>query len=229
MVLLHALFLYLLAVEPVLGYRKYETFKQVVQTDSSARMKYYRFVLLMLWGLTAYLMLAAWLTGELPGLLELQLKLELDRTGAVLLGALLIGTVVPVVLALVSKAFRHTMSRQLAGVEPFLPKTQPERLYWVWISLSAGICEELLYRVFLFHYLASLGLEPFGWSVIIISAVIFGLGHTYQGVQGVATTALVGAVLGSLYALTGSIWPAMIIHFLMDVRILAFLPRHSSE
>ena len=97
--------------------------------------------------------------------------------------------------------------------------------FWMVISATAGVCEELLFRSFMFYYFPLIipGISMV-W-VIVISSLIFGLGHSYQGVKGVLSTALMGGLFGCFYYFTGSIVLCMVLHFLIDARILAMLPK----
>jgi uncharacterized protein len=106
-----------------------------------------------------------------------------------------------------------------------LPETTREKWYWAFISISAGFCEELLYRSFIFLYLAQLWEGISIWLIVIISSVVFGFGHTYQGIKGIIGTTVIGVMFAILYYFTKSIYPGIIIHFLLDVRILTFLKK----
>ena len=76
------------------------------------------------------------------------------------------------------------------------------------------MCEELLYRGYLIWYFGHwLPVVP----AVIVSSVIFGVGHSYQGVKGILTTTLVGAVMAAIYITTGSLWPAMAVHAIIDM------------
>ncbi len=82
------------------------------------------------------------------------------------------------------------------------------------LSLTAGIVEETLWRGFLFWYLGHV--MPL-WIAAIISAVGFGLAHSYQGLANVPRVAMIGAVFASLYLLTGSLWLPIILHAAVDL------------
>ena len=108
-----------------------------------------------------------------------------------------------------------------------VPTTGRERLLWVAVAVSAGICEEIVFRGWLlstlhgsFH-LGSLHLE--GTALVVVAAVLFGLAHSYQGITGVVLTALAGLFFCGLYVATGSLlWP-ILLHIVVDVRF-AVLP-----
>ena len=82
------------------------------------------------------------------------------------------------------------------------------------LSLTAGIVEETLWRGFLFWYLSHV--MPL-WTAAIISAVGFGLAHSYQGLANVPRVAMIGAVFSGLYLLTGSLWLPIILHASIDL------------
>jgi len=94
------------------------------------------------------------------------------------------------------------------------PRTKGELAWFLGLALTAGICEELLYRGYFFAVAA-----PFitVYGAAAASAIVFGLGHMYQGWRGVALTAAVGLFLGAFYFLTGSIVFPMILHVLIDI------------
>jgi len=64
---------------------------------------------------------------------------------------------------------------------------------------------------------------PKSWSTpmrnvfaIVISSVVFGLGHLYQGPSGIILTGILGALLGIVVLRHGSIWPAVFMHGFID-------------
>ncbi len=102
----------------------------------------------------------------------------------------------------------------LGDLVHLLPRSQREYRYFLGLSLTAGIVEEVIYRGFAIWYLAHF--IPL-WGAVVVSSMIFGLGHSYQGVAGMARTGLVGFGSGVLYVFTGSIWLSIIGHALMDI------------
>ena len=98
-------------------------------------------------------------------------------------------------------------------LEYFLPRNDRELRLIFGLSMTAGIVEETIYRGFALWYLAQL--MPM-WAAVVASAVVFGLGHSYQGTGGVARVTVIGLVFGAFYALTGSLWLPILAHFLLD-------------
>ncbi len=98
-----------------------------------------------------------------------------------------------------------------------LPANAKEKLLWVFVSLTAGICEEVLFRGFLIYFLSVL-LPGFPLiSLIILQALPFGLIHSYQGISGVIKTTFMGLFFGAYVILFNSILPGIIIHALIDL------------
>lgn len=104
--------------------------------------------------------------------------------------------------------------RKIAHGEPLLPHKEDERALFAALSITAGACEEILFRGFVVWYFAA-------WTgpilALAISSVIFGFGHIYQGVAQVPKTGALGAVLGAIVLVTGSLWPAIILHAAIDM------------
>jgi membrane protease YdiL (CAAX protease family) len=90
-----------------------------------------------------------------------------------------------------------------------------ERAGFVAVALTAGVCEEILYRGFLIYALGRVLPSP--WVALVPAALIFGIAHAYQGPRGVAGTGLLGVFLGLLYLLSGSLWPGIGLHASVDL------------
>jgi uncharacterized protein len=58
----------------------------------------------------------------------------------------------------------------------------------------------------------------------MLACAVFGIGHMYQGVKGIVGTALLGLVFSAILVVTGNLLLPMILHFLIDLRILLMLP-----
>jgi membrane protease YdiL (CAAX protease family) len=103
----------------------------------------------------------------------------------------------------------------LPDFSTLLPVTTHERLVWVAVAASAGICEEIVFRGWLLATLHSpVGLA--GTTLVLVAAVIFGLAHAYQRVAGMVLTAFAGALFCVLYVKTGSLLVPILLHILID-------------
>ena len=102
---------------------------------------------------------------------------------------------------------------RMRRLELMLPHSRAELALFFKLSITAGICEELLYRGYLIWYLSHwLSIYP----AAALASLLFGIGHVYQGWRGVLTTGLVGAFLAAVYLVTGSLFAGMVMHALMD-------------
>jgi CAAX protease family protein len=96
-----------------------------------------------------------------------------------------------------------------------LPDGRMEIALWVLLSITAGICEEAVYRGYLQkQFIALTGSVPVG---IILSALAFGLAHSYQGFTRASMISVLGAMGGVLAYWCRSVRPGMIAHALQDV------------
>jgi uncharacterized protein len=96
-----------------------------------------------------------------------------------------------------------------------LPQGRTEIALWVLLSITAGICEEAVYRGYLQkQFIALTRSVPAG---IILSALAFGLAHSYQGFARATMIGAMGAMAGVLAYWCKSVRPGMIAHALQDV------------
>ena len=167
------------------------------------------------WGLTA-LALAVWV---IPGRPLASLGLRLPEGWRAGLGLGLIAALV-VLMILQVRALR-TQAATRAKVRPqvesfawFLPRTPVELSRFTSLSVTAGICEELLCRGWFFAVLAP-WLPPI--VTLFATSIFFGLGHWYQGPAGVVKTGVTGLIMGVVYLVTGSLLVPMILHAVVDI------------
>jgi membrane protease YdiL (CAAX protease family) len=117
---------------------------------------------------------------------------------------------------------------EINGVLPQLalklfPQDALERLIFFALVGTVSVCEELIYRGFVQRVFQdwSGGRVLFG---IVGSAVFFALAHLYQGRRGLASTFAVGLLFSVVRAVTGSLLPTVIAHFVADFSIGMFAP-----
>ena len=129
------------------------------------------------------------------------------------------GAALATLLALVAvAAVAHLLARPPEREDPLvfwlIPESSAEKVAFVGLALTAGFCEEVLYRGFAYGR-ATVWLP--GWIAAGLATASFALTHLYQGWYGVLRAMVLGAVLLAAFAGTGSLWPAIGAHFALDL------------
>ena len=224
---------YLVVGEPFVGHVLHRRFEGRLRTDDGARRSFYGRLLVLEWGLAA-LVLVVWLSA--PGVDAAAVGLRWPRSwpGPVAVAAtvLVLGFVVVSTRALRSGGLARAaaeLRRPGEGrhAEPavhatlaLLPRTTAERRLFTLVGVTAGVCEEWLYRGFLLAVVAAIGGGLPTPALVAIGALAFGLAHAYQGVAGLVTTGVRGGVMAGLYLGTGSLLLPVVLHALSDLRFL---------
>jgi uncharacterized protein len=225
---------YLVVGEPVVGHVLHRRFEGRLRSDPGARRSFYRRLLVLEWGL-AVLALVVWLSA--PGVDAAQIGLRWPEqwpgplTGVVVLLVLLF-------VAVSTRALRGGALLEAAGPgrrrpgegrhsEPaahatlaLLPRTPGERRLFLVVGVTAGVCEEWLYRGFFLAVVAALAGGLPTAVLVVVAAVAFGLAHAYQGPAGIVATGLLGGVMAALYLQTGSLLLPVLLHVVIDLRFL---------
>lgn len=122
---------------------------------------------------------------------------------------------------------RSWLDRLLRPMAGLLPRSRPERWAFAAVAVTAGVTEEVLYRGFLMWWLVlAAPVGGYGGAMLLTSAA-FGLGHAYQGVVPAVIAGVAGLGLALLAFTTGSLLTPVVLHVLVDLRVLLLLPRRS--
>ena len=141
-----------------------------------------------------------------------------------------VGVLSGVVIAVVLSHILMKKQKKLPTVGDFdflIPQTKKERIWFFFLSATAGFCEELIFRGAMVYFLFHLPLDLPLWVVGLIASVAFGIVHLYQGFKGVIATGILGYFFFGLYMQTGSLWLPILLHFIIDVK-LVFMPNRVS-
>jgi membrane protease YdiL (CAAX protease family) len=94
------------------------------------------------------------------------------------------------------------------------------------VLFSAGFCEEVLFRGYLFERLGKLlGPGPAAaLATVLVSASVFALAHyTGQGLPGVEQAAVTGLVFGGIFLWRRQIWLLVVAHAAFDLTAIALI------
>ena len=100
-------------------------------------------------------------------------------------------------------------------MDSLLPQSLLEVLIWIGTSVTAGICEEMAFRVYLqrqFHALS-------GTIVMAVlgQGLVFGRFHAYQGWDNVIVICVLGVLFGILAAWRRNVRANIMVHVWADV------------
>jgi uncharacterized protein len=100
------------------------------------------------------------------------------------------------------------------SISYLLPQTSNEILMWIALSITAGVCEEAIYRGYLQRQIIALTRSVS--AGIFLSAAAFGAAHAYQGLQRASVIATSALLFGLLAQWRRTVRPGMIAHSLQD-------------
>jgi membrane protease YdiL (CAAX protease family) len=111
-------------------------------------------------------------------------------------------------------ALRARARSQLTELEFLVPQTPAERRLWPLAAVTAGVCEEVLYRGYLLGLIAHFaGIV----AAVVASSVLFGLYHAYYGPKGILKTGVLGLMFALIALWANSLIPVVVLHAATDL------------
>ncbi|MGO9340758.1 MAG: CPBP family intramembrane glutamic endopeptidase [Terracidiphilus sp.] len=224
----HFLAFLLIVASPLVSYF-YE--RPFLRNISSSRQKvgFYRYILFVQWPVAAA---ALWISGPdnlfFPPMNQGHgLPASARILFGILLAAFFILGLMPFFQSMRGEKFRAAYAaayrRSLDDVSKLLPDTYEERLWFAAISVTAGVCEEVLCRGFIFRYLDGVAFHLSPLLTLLCASAIFGVNHIYQGKLGMIKTGVAGLAFGGLFLLTGNLLLPMLLHTAIDLQTVFVL------
>ena len=210
------IFLVLAVVVPWRGRIRLKQLLAKPRVESRERVSLYLSTILFQWVAVGIAGWRAWAHGYTRPELGLS-------TGPNLLRTIIAGIVGTVLLASLHWMNFRRMGRLLDKLPPrvqamatrILPQSATERLPFSALAITAGCCEEFLYRGFAMAAFARAGFPI--WASVVVSSVLFGAAHLYQGRGGLIGTGILGLLFGAFRAYTGSLLPVAAWHAAVDI------------
>lgn len=194
---------------------------QQLRFDSRAKKIMYYSNGALLWALALVVLAVWWGSGRSFDLLGLGAWAgTLPTLGWVIIGVFTLLYVGDLVMELASHAQQKQSKEELRQNISFLPATGREYFHYLFLAISAGICEEIVFRGYFIRYfqwvlgwesLAAIGLS------LLLPAIAFGIPHLYQGWQAVVKIVAMALMFGTFFLLTGTLWPLIIVHAAIDI------------
>jgi membrane protease YdiL (CAAX protease family) len=210
-----ALFVIVLPVYSLLTYPALQ--RDISSGKPGVLVREYSEILAILWA-GAALVLGAWVyqgraVADLGFAIDFNWRFLGGLAITLILIAFLIGQIIKTAR---SQEYRDRVKEQIeaASVGALLPRTRLEYNLFVAVSITAGICEEIMFRGFLISYL---GHYAGVLGAILLSSLLFGMAHAYQGVSGAVRTMIAGLINALLYWFSGTLWLPMILHAAIDI------------
>jgi membrane protease YdiL (CAAX protease family) len=116
-------------------------------------------------------------------------------------------TVLGVLALLLRLLHLETPQKQISQLAP---ATLAEGAMWIALSITAGICEEFLFRGYLQQQFTRASGRV--WAGVLVSSVLFGCAHGYEGVAGMLMITAFGALFSLLALKRKSLRAGMIAH-----------------
>ena len=209
------IFLALGAILPWRGRVRMKKLLAMAHVTTMDRLVLYASTIAFQWLAVAIVGWRAW--AHKYGALQLGLAIPNGQTIVIasIVGAATISTLQWLNLRRVGRVPVESRGPLQAVAERILPQSPVELLPYFALAITAGICEEFLYRGFTMAALSNTGLQV--WLVVFLSSVLFGLAHSYQGRGGIIMTFVVGLVLGASRIGYASLVPAIFWHTAIDV------------
>lgn len=216
----HIAAFFLMVVIPIQSFLRGRIFEMDEPLTTEEKFKIYKANTFSQWFLTALLIGIWFLSGK--GWNELGFKWPQidDFQGIWLLsGVFLLAYVIDAWWQLRNKKARIKQVKEWGKYTPFLPTTWKQMAGFLSVVFTAAICEEILFRGFLIHYLLQFLDNSISATMIAIfvPSFLFATSHFYQGWQAVLKIAILASVFSTLLILTGSLLIPIILHFLVNL------------
>lgn len=221
----HIVVFALIFVMPAWDY--FESVRLKTNPDPRRRVKWYAKLVLFSWLLTFLLIWAVGIRnvmtiGTRAGWMPAREGVRDFIVG--LLAAVILVQLAAVLKMRTKPELREKIAKALQFLYFMLPVTREERIWFFFVSLTAGICEEAIYRGFLINYLMGAPANLNVTLAMVVSSLIFGMGHIYQGVKGAIGSSVLGFIFALLFVMTGNLALPMLLHALIDARVLLMIP-----
>ncbi|HLH08171.1 MAG TPA: type II CAAX endopeptidase family protein [Terriglobales bacterium] len=114
-------------------------------------------------------------------------------------------------MGMANNAKVHEMKRQ---IDFLIPHSTLETVIWILVAVTAGFCEEIIFRGYLQRQLGAIASSI--WIGILAQGIVFGLSHGYEGAGRMVLIAVYGVMFGLLAYWRKSLRPGMMAHFMQD-------------
>jgi len=202
-------------VLPWRGYARLKKLQSIPQITSADRLALYAWTIVFQWTAVALVGWRAWANGYTRVDLGLVTHGRFGLVSPSVIGGVVLATFQWFNLRRLGRLPEKLRAKFQSLAERLFPQSPTEMLFYVALAVTAGICEEFLYRGFAIAALTHAAAPS--WAVIALSSILFGLAHIYQGRGGLVSTLFIGTVFGIARIGYHSLVPVVCWHVAVDV------------
>ncbi|TXE15326.1 CPBP family intramembrane metalloprotease [Psychroserpens burtonensis] len=197
-------------IYPIYFLLTYKKTNNSIKQDDKIRLIDYKQTITIFWGLTI-LILINFYTTQLP---QLNLYPNFTIISIVFSVLALAFMIVQYKQSNITSASLAIVKAKMKETYRYLPKTKKEFYWFIMLSISAGICEEIIFRLFLFEFLKE---NANLLIAFILTNIIFSITHIGMGKQNMIASFILGFLFSAIYYFTENIWIAVLLHIAIDI------------
>lgn len=181
-----------------------------IKRDNKCRLIDYKQTILLFWTLAVLIIINYFIT-QLP---QLNLYPNFNIIGIIVSILVLVFSVLQYKSSNITSDNLIIIKDKIKDVYHYLPKTRKEFDWFIILSISAGICEEIVFRLFLFEFLKD---NVNLLIAFVLANIIFAITHIGMGKQNIISSFILGLLFSAIYYYTQNIWIAVFLHIAIDI------------
>lgn len=197
---------------PIYILMSYKKVNDDIRRDDKYRLSDYKHTLLLFW-MQAFFILSNYILFKSPAL---NFYPTFTLINLVFIILILGFALVQHSLTKVKEHYVFKLKERLNDIYHYLPKTHKELQWFIFLSISAGVCEEIIFRVFLFEFLKSYSSMIFAFITVNL---IFAITHFGSGIKNLISSFILGLLFQTIFYLTENIWIAVLLHTVIDINV----------
>lgn len=207
----HFLFVLITVLYPIFLIADHYKREKRKRPDSSRnKIKEYQKTILVFWFLTILVVLNDYLQ-PIP---SLSFQFELSLLNIVFMSLVVLVSYIQYKSSRITERNITTFASKSQTVLNYLPKSKQELSWFIMVAISAGFCEEVLFRMFVFEFaLKHIGVI----GSILFANVIFAITHIDMGIKNLVGAFILGLVFSLVYYFTQNIWIVVALHISIDL------------
>ena len=198
-------------IYPIYSLLTYKKTNNSIKRDDKFRLIDFKQTILIFWGLTVLILINFFMT-QLP---QLNLYPNFTIIGIVILILVLVFLIIQYKSSNIASDNFPTVKDKMKDIYLYLPKTKREFDWFIILSISGGICEEMIFRLFLFEFLKE---NANLLIAFVLSNIIFAITRIGSGKQNIISSFILGLLFSDIYYFTENIWIVVLLHIAIDIK-----------